>query len=192
MNNIRFFLKGKLSQWHGGFPSHYAEPIKIPIWNFSKFFKYHPSANYHANLPHFYAHYDCQDCSGFIEFSCTEQAMMFAKSVIFGDFETSEKILEETHPLKMQQLGRTVKGFTHDYWNSIKFDLLYMINMEKFSKDDSLKEYLLSTGHLILAENSTDLIYGIGLVDEDDSSKWTGENLLGRILMKIREDLKNM
>lgn len=190
MNNIHFFLKGKLSQWHGGFASHNAQPIKIPIWKFSKFFKYHPTVNYHANLTECYVHYDCPDCDGHIEFSCAEQIMMFAKAIIFGDFEMSERILNESHPLKIQQLGRSVKHFDHDYWNSIKFDLLYMINKEKFSKDEDLKEFLLSTGHLLLAENSTDLIYGIGIVDETDASKWTGENLLGRILMKVREDLR--
>ncbi len=191
INNICFFYKGKLSQWHGGFPNHDSKPIKIQIWKFSKFYKYDPLVNYHANMTQSYLIYDGYDTPGYIEFSSAEQAMMFAKAIIFGDFEMSEKILQEKHPGKIQTLGRQIKKFDQNYWNSINFDLLSLINYEKFSQDENLKEFLLSTGNLILAENSDDMIYGTGIKDEYDCNKWPGENLLGRVLMQVREQLKS-
>ena len=53
---------------------------------------------------------------------------------------------------------------------------------------------LLKTGDIILAEASPyDKIYGIGLKPNDprvqDPTQWKGQNLLGKALMKVREEL---
>ncbi len=61
-------------------------------------------------------------------------------------------------------------------------------------QNPSLKNLLLSTGDKILAEACPyDKIWGIGLdanhPDSTDQSKWKGDNLLGKILMQIREEL---
>jgi len=55
---------------------------------------------------------------------------------------------------------------------------------------------LLATGEKMIAEASpVDLVWGIGLsVDDDailDEVNWTGNNLLGKVLMSIRQALKN-
>ena len=54
---------------------------------------------------------------------------------------------------------------------------------------------MLSTGEQYLVEASpTDLIWGVGLSEFDpdiyDESKWRGKNLLGEILIVVRERLK--
>ena len=67
--------------------------------------------------------------------------------------------------------------------------------MAKFSQNADLKQLLLNTGDAILAECAVkDLIWGIGLSMKDpnrfDMNKWRGENLLGKVLMKVREILR--
>ena len=56
-------------------------------------------------------------------------------------------------------------------------------------------EYLLNTNSRILVEASpVDIIWGIGLTKESESSKnvydWRGLNLLGFVLMEVRDLLK--
>jgi len=59
-----------------------------------------------------------------------------------------------------------------------------------------LKEKLLATDDKILVEvNPRDNIWGIGM-DEDnpdiyDETKWRGLNLLGKVLMEVRDELKS-
>ena len=67
--------------------------------------------------------------------------------------------------------------------------------MAKFSQNADLKQLLLNTGDAILAECAVkDLIWGIGLSMKDpnrfDMNKWREENLLGKVLMKVREILR--
>ncbi len=55
-----------------------------------------------------------------------------------------------------------------------------------------MKQQLLDTGDSILAECAVkDLVWGIGLSMKDpnrfDTTKWRGRNLLGNLLMKVRE-----
>lgn len=61
--------------------------------------------------------------------------------------------------------------------------------------DTNGEYYLLSTGDKILAEASPyDTIWGIGLEASDFDSthpdRWPGKNLLGKVLMRVREELK--
>lgn len=67
--------------------------------------------------------------------------------------------------------------------------------LAKFSQNDYLKNLLLGTDDAILAECSPyDRIWGIGLAIDDprvqDPSMWRGENLLGRMLMDVRHQLR--
>ncbi len=76
-----------------------------------------------------------------------------------------------------------------------KFDIVVNGNMLKFSQNEELKNFLLSTNNKILAEASPyDKIWGIGIGQDDKDAynidKWKGENLLGKALMKVREELR--
>ena len=66
--------------------------------------------------------------------------------------------------------------------------------MLKFSQNDKLLEYMLNTKNKILVEASPyDRIWGIGMKFNDPRaltpSEWNGLNLLGKCLMKVRQDL---
>ena len=64
----------------------------------------------------------------------------------------------------------------------------------KFTDNIDLKNELLGTGDLKLAEAGLDTHFAIGLslprVDIFDSDKWKGQNLLGKILCEVRAQLK--
>lgn len=91
-------------------------------------------------------------------------------------------------------LGRAVKDYDENYWNGVRQVIVYEGLLAKFSQNDELKDNLVNTGNVILAECAVkDRIWGIGLSMKDenryDKSKWRGENLLGYTLMMVRERL---
>lgn len=66
--------------------------------------------------------------------------------------------------------------------------------MLKFTQNEKYREALLETDGIYLVEASPyDPIWGIGLDEYNpdclDMSKWKGQNRLGFILTKVREDL---
>ena len=137
---------------------------------------------------------DMTDIDGTV-FNCCEQYMMFKKAQLFNDLETAEKILEEKNPSNQQKMGRQIKGFDPEKWDKNKIGIVWMGNYLKFSQHDDLKKRLLATGNKIMAEASPyDLIWGIGFRASDDlaldKKNWKGQNLLGKVLMSVREALK--
>lgn len=72
--------------------------------------------------------------------------------------------------------------------------VLETANMAKYHQNQSAKETLLATGQKTLGEASSNMLYGtgVGLLDNNpnDCSKWTGKNLMGKILAKVRVSLQ--
>lgn len=62
---------------------------------------------------------------------------------------------------------------------------MYEICKAKFTQNEDLKEKLLATGNNILEEGNTwgDRVWG--------TVNGVGENRLGKILMRVREELRN-
>jgi ribA/ribD-fused uncharacterized protein len=130
-----------------------------------------------------------------MDFNCVEQYMMAAKAFTFNDWSTMTAILKSSSPREQKALGRKVKLYNDEVWNKIRFDVVYKGCMEKFSQSPSLKEALINTGDKILVEASPeDPIWGIGLHWNDDDvlneALWKGQNLLGKVIMKVRNDIK--
>ena len=86
-------------------------------------------------------------------------------------------------PSSAKKLGRRVQ--LRDDWEDVKNDIMYEICKAKFSQNIELKKKLLATGDKHLEEGNTwgDKIWG--------TVNGVGENRLGKILMKIREELRN-
>jgi len=159
-NGILAFQRGPLSQWYGGFKSQ-----------------------------------DSTFTMGSdIEYNCTEQWMMAMKAKTFKDEETYKLIMSTNDPREQKAAGRRVKNFNQKIWNSKKESLVFMGNVAKFSKNKELGDFLLATDPWILVEASPwDDIWGCGTgLDDDrtfDRKQWQGENLLGKTLEKVRENL---
>ncbi len=129
-----------------------------------------------------------------IKYSCAEQYMMAEKARIFGDDKALEEIFNAYHPNQMKLIGKRIKNFNEEVWMKEKITVVKIGNMAKFSQNPKLKKYLLSTKSKILVKtNAYDQIWSIGLGKDDvfikNPLKWTGQNLLGFILMDIRDVL---
>ena len=85
-------------------------------------------------------------------------------------------------PSSAKRKGRHVQ-LRHD-WEKVKFDIMYEICKAKFSQNAELKDKLLATGDEYLEEGNTwgDRIWG--------TVNGKGQNNLGKILMRVREELR--
>ena len=129
------------------------------------------------------------------QYICAEQYMMEQKALLFGNVEIAQKIMETEDPSVHKALGREIVGFVEEIWNQHKYQFVLNANMAKFSQNEPLKEFILSTGSKILVEASPyDKIWGIGMRASDENitnpSLWQGQNLLGIALMEVRETLR--
>lgn len=127
-------------------------------------------------------------------YNCTEQYMMAEKARIFSDEEIRQQILAEYSQLAMKKLGRKVRNYDDVTWKEKRFDVVVKGNIAKFSQNEKLQNFLLSTGDKILVEAiPKDTVWGIGLDESSPEaiqpSKWKGDNLLGFALMEVRDIL---
>jgi ribA/ribD-fused uncharacterized protein len=128
-------------------------------------------------------------------FQCSEQYFMYCKAVYFNDHTTAAEIMAEPVPLKCKKLGRRVKNYDESAWDKVRELYMFDACFNKFRQNQVIKEQLLATGSRLLVEASPfDKIWGIGLAEDNDdaldTAKWRGSNLLGKVLMDVREKLK--
>ena len=130
-----------------------------------------------------------------IPFSSMEQYMMYEKAILFEDHITAEKILETDDVAEIKALGRIVCNFDDEVWEKKREEIVYRGLSEKFRQNPQLAEKMEKTGEEIIAECAVkDRIWGIGLSMKDKTrfniEKWRGKNLLGKILMQVRTDIR--
>ena len=128
-------------------------------------------------------------------FTSAEQYMMAQKAALFQDKKTFEMIMDTNDPRKCKALGREVQGFNDKIWDIAKYKIVLDGNYLKFSLNDELKRFLLSTGDEILVEASPyDKVWGIGMyennVNATNPALWNGENMLGFALMEARDIIR--
>lgn len=122
----------------------------------------------------------------------TEQYMMAEKAKLFKDDIMREIILKNPDPKHAKELGRRVKNFDQEVWDLNAKKIVTLGCYYKFSQNDDLKLYLLSTKNRYLVEASKwDKIWGIGisLLEAKRGDKWRGTNWLGECLMEVRKIL---
>lgn len=129
-----------------------------------------------------------------VEYLTAEHWMMASKARLFADDDTLQQILEAADPKTAKALGRQVKDFDDKIWTENCRRLVTEGNVAKFSQNDALGAFLLSTREQVLVEASPyDRIWGIGLAAKDEKAKhpdtWQGQNLLGFALMDVRTTL---
>jgi ribA/ribD-fused uncharacterized protein len=112
--------------------------------------------------------------------------MQFIDGVYYTGADFRELIARVIDAGDVKKLGRRVK--VRSDWEEKKLEFMEWGVREKF-KDPNLSEMLLDTGDLELIEGNNwhDVYYGKCYCHKCNGS---GENYLGKILMKIREELK--
>ena len=125
-------------------------------------------------------------------FPTTEHAFMWKKAMTFGCLDIAQKIKEIPHPRGAKALGREIPNFNPRMWDSMSYDIMLEVNRPKWTK---LKDVLELTANRTIVEASPyDKIWGVGLSENDsrilDEANWQGKNLLGKVIMQLREELK--
>lgn len=109
----------------------------------------------------------------------------YFQSVKFIDKNYQEKIRLSKTPKEAKILGSSRKFKIHDNWDSKRIEVMKKALNAKFNQHINLQELLLSTENAKLVEDSpTDYFWGCG-------KKKNGKNMLGILLMEIREELKH-
>lgn len=141
--------------------------------------------------------YPCTFIENGITWKSSEQCFMAKKAEFFGDSEMYEAIINTDSPRKAKSFGRKVKNFDADKWSEVSFQKMYEACFAKFSQNDDLKNFILSEdfkGKGFIEGSPFDAIWGVKMdwrnSDIDDENNWKGKNLLGKVLDKVRDDLK--
>ena len=122
--------------------------------------------------------------------------MMASKARLFGDDTALSAILASNDPREQKHLGRRVRHFDHELWQSHCKNIVLQGTLAKFSQNNEMRLALLQTGDRRLAEASPhDNLWGIGLSACDprasSADSWCGNNLLGQALENARELLRH-
>lgn len=126
-----------------------------------------------------------------IEYDCVEQHHHHQKALLFEDHDIASKIMSTSDPAHHIRLGRQVHNFNQDVWSSNKYEICRRSNIAKFTQNADLLDVLMSTKGKWIAEASPiDCVWGIGISAAQSKAKvkWRGQNLLGKVLIDIRDN----
>jgi ribA/ribD-fused uncharacterized protein len=113
-----------------------------------------------------------------VAYSTVEHAFQAAKT---DDPEERRAIRECSSPAQAKRMGKRVK--LRSDWESVKIGIMESLVRQKFTAHPELRAALLATGERRLVEGNTwgDVFWG--------AVRGRGKNHLGRILMRVREEL---
>ena len=102
----------------------------------------------------------------------------------FKDAKHRESIRQTKSPMIAARMGRDRKKPLRRDWESVKVGIMRDVVRAKFSQHDDIRQVLLSTGNAKIVEHTeNDSYWG-------DGGDGSGKNVLGRILMEVREELQ--
>jgi len=119
-----------------------------------------------------------------MKYSTVEHAYQAAKT---KDQTIRKRIQEAVTPAGAKSIGRTIKA--RGDWYEINLIILESLIRQKFINYPTLGRKLLDTGDAEIIEGNTwnDQFFGM---TRNKTGQWVGENHLGKILMKIRQELQ--
>ena len=103
----------------------------------------------------------------------------------FPDTEYEEQIRLVASPMVAARMGRSRKVPIRKDWEKVKDNIMLEALRAKFTQHQDLKEILLGTGDAILIEHTKNDNYWA------DGGDGSGKNMLGILLMQLREELGN-
>ncbi|MEL6720429.1 MAG: NADAR family protein [Bacteroidota bacterium] len=130
-----------------------------------------------------------------IVFPTAEHWMMAEKALLFEDQIIYEQILVSKTAAEAKKLGRQVRNFEQTIWEEHRTKIVIQGNYLKFRQHQDLWAFLDNTKSRVLVEASpVDRIWGIGRAANSNNIEnpetWKGLNLLGYVLMEVRDRLR--
>jgi len=127
-------------------------------------------------------------------FDNSEQAFMWHKAQVFRDINTAHEIIKQgSDPRIAKRLARKVRNYDEKLWASIRYQIMLLVNIDKFSQNPALCEEFLFAfpGKRFVEASPYATVWGIGLSESDrraeESENWRGQNLLGKVLDEVRD-----
>jgi N-glycosidase YbiA len=103
----------------------------------------------------------------------------------FKEEAHQEQIRQTQSPMIAARMGRDRKKPLRPDWEAVKDQVMRSAVRAKFTQHEDLRQMLLSTGDSTLVEHTAkDSYWG-------DGGDGSGRNMLGRILMAVREELRS-
>lgn len=127
-----------------------------------------------------------------IRYRSVEQFMWASRALHFHDYFAHQAIMEEWCARKYKDIR--IDNYDCNQWRRVSNDLLEKALQAKFAQHGKAKEKLLSTGQAVIVyATKSDRVLGSGL-DLDDGrnineNDWQGLNILGTLLMMMRDKL---
>ena len=129
-------------------------------------------------------------------FHSAEQWIQYQKALMFGDSFTANQILQSETPMECKRLSYKINGVDRKKWRNEGYEICYDGVHEKFLQNVTLLTLLKSTSPKILAEATTDQLWGTGIPLRDtcalNTSMWSSTGWLSRMLLNIRDELKHI
>lgn len=119
-----------------------------------------------------------------------EQFFQYKKALHHEEYDTADRILKISNPWRIKVLGDSIEPKSS--WNEKRMKTLYEGVSAKFRQNWPLQDELLRSKGLKLYEATTDLYFACGVGYDSWKWKtmdWTGENVAGQIVMKVRDEL---
>jgi ribA/ribD-fused uncharacterized protein len=112
----------------------------------------------------------------------TSEHYFQAQKFVGTKHEEAIRLIES--PMAAAEMGRNRKKPLRSDWEAVKDDIMREAVFAKFTQHSELREILLSTGEARLVEHTVNDSYW------GDGGDCQGKNMLGRILMEVRDKLR--
>ena len=128
-------------------------------------------------------------------FPTVEHYFQWSKAKMFGDVEIQNKIMKTASPKSVKSYGKKVKNFDAEAWDEKKDSIMRTAVKAKLMQHPDILKKLRETGTRPIGEaDPRGKYWGIGTSAETskakDPSRWPGQNKMGKILMELRDELK--
>ena len=125
-------------------------------------------------------------------FHSSEQLVQYKKPSTFNDSFMANQILQCETPLECKRLSYNINRVDRQKWINVVYELCFDGIREKFLQNPPLLAMLKTTSPKILAEATTDHLWGTGIRLRDtcalDTDKSAGPGWLSRMLTTIRDE----
>jgi hypothetical protein len=130
-----------------------------------------------------------------VVYNSAEHAYQAIKAKTFGDEEHFKKIVKAKSAQSAKSFGKKVVGYKDEVWAAKKDEVMKSVMRAKFTQNLEIRKKLMDTdGKTLANSDSRDKYWGTGTSASTtmakDSSKWKGENKLGKFIMDLRAELK--